>query len=139
MSSHPTALPSYSAPYPGSQFHPLELIPFFRRFPCTFGRNFLYTFIFSSLLGIGYYAWNSLEAGRALSWNVFKLHILISNAIGYSIHALFFAGGAAGLEAAARRSRAGKVAYFSILPLTGVLICFSLVSFIVVVGVRGVV
>ena len=32
-------------------FHPLELIPFFRRFPSSFGRNFLYTFIWSALFG----------------------------------------------------------------------------------------
>jgi hypothetical protein len=29
-------------------FHPLEMIPFFRRFPPSFGRDFLYTFIWSS-------------------------------------------------------------------------------------------
>jgi signal transduction histidine kinase len=119
-------------------FHPLELIPFFRRFPCTFGRNFLYTFIFSSLLGMVFYFMNSMGAGRLLSFRVFELQILIANVIGYAIHTLFHVGSAVGLDAAARRGGFfGKVAYFSLLPLGGVLIGFWIVSFIVDIGFRG--
>src|SRR6267378_1523792 len=92
------------------QWHPLELIPFFRRFPCTFGRNFLYTFIWSSLIGVVFYVMNAAGAGRLLSLRVFELQILIANLIGYSIHLLFHVGAAIRLEDVARRAGfAGKV------------------------------
>jgi len=127
-----TPEPSFPAGLTNTQFHPLELIPFFRRFPCGFGRNFLYTFIWSSLFGIGFYALNAIGAGRLPSLRVFELQILIANLIGYSIHALFHMGSAVGLEASARRSGfVAKVAYYSLLPLFGVLIGFWVSSFII--------
>jgi signal transduction histidine kinase len=120
------------------QWHPLELIPFFRRFPCSFGRNFLYTFIWSSLFGFAFYVMNSLGAERLLSSRVLGLQILIANLIGYAIHLLFHAGSALRLEDAARRAGfPGKVVYFSLVPLGGVLIGFWLSSFIVDVGFRS--
>jgi signal transduction histidine kinase len=119
-------------------FHPLELIPFFRRFPCSFGRNFLYTFIWSSLFGVGFYLMNAITQGKLLSLHVLGLHIFIANMIGYAIHGLFELGSALGLDNAARRGGfVAKVAYFSLIPLLGVLIGFWIVSFIVDVGFRN--
>ena len=67
-----------------------------------------------------------------------ELHILIANLIGYSIHGLFHVGTALGLDGAARRGGiVAKVAYFSLLPLLGVLIGFWISSFIVDVGFRS--
>jgi sensor histidine kinase YesM len=132
-----TPQPSLSA-FSRQDFHPLELIPFFRRFPCTFARNFLYTFIWSSLFGVGFYALNAMGAGKLLSPRVLGLHILVANLIGYSIHGLFHVGGALGLDTAARRGGiVAKVAYFSLVPLLGVLIGFWFASFIVDVGLRN--
>jgi sensor histidine kinase YesM len=119
------------------QWHPLELFPFFRRFPSGFGRNFLYTFIWSSLIGVVFYAMNAMSVGR-LSLRVFELQILIANLIGYSIHALFHIGSMLRLDEAARRlGFPAKVVYFSLLPLAGVLIGFWVSSFIVDVGFRS--
>jgi signal transduction histidine kinase len=133
-----TPQPSASVLFERQDFHPLELIPFFRRFPCSFGRNFLYTFIWSSLFGVGFYALSAMGAGKLLSLRVFGLHILIANLIGYSIHGLFHVGAALGLETASRRGGfVAKVAYFSLLPLMGVLIGFWTASFIVDVGLRN--
>ena len=133
-----TLTPSPSARAAELQFHPLELIPFFRRFPCTFGRNFLYTFIWSSLFGGAFYVMNSAGAGRMLSMHVLELQILIASLIGYSIHGLFHAGAMLGLEGVARRGGfVRKVAYFSLLPLGGVLIGFWVSSFIIDVGFRS--
>jgi signal transduction histidine kinase len=133
-----TPQPTPSAHGAHIQWHPLELIPFFRRFPCSFGRNFLYTFIWSSLIGVIFYVMNAVGAGRLLSFRVFELQILIANLIGYSIHLMFHAGSATRLEAVARRAGfAGKVAYYSVLPLGGVIIGFWLSSFIVDVGFRS--
>jgi signal transduction histidine kinase len=131
-------LPATLAPFGGEHFHPLEIIPFFRRFPCTFGRDFLYTFIWSSFIGVVFYAVAAVGAERLPSPRVFGLYILISNVIGYAIHALFSAGSVLGLDALVRRGGfVPKVAYFSVIPLVGVLIGFWAVSFIVDVGFRN--
>ncbi len=121
-----------------TQFHPLELIPFFRRFPVSFARNFLYTFIWSSLFGLAFYAINAIGAGSLLPLRVLGVMILIGNLIGYSIHGLFHLGSALGLDSASRRrGLPAKVAYFSLVPLGGVLIGFWVSSFIVDVGFRN--
>src|SRR6266850_2949505 len=130
--------PAAMVPFVREHFHPLEIIPFFRRFPYSFGRDFLYPFIWSSLIGVVFYALNAMGAGKVLSLRVFGLYILISNVIGYTIHVLFHVGSAIGLDdAAGRGGFVAKVAYFSLLPLMGVLIGFWIVSFIVDVGFRG--
>src|SRR5258705_12781400 len=112
------------------QWHPLELIPFFRRFPNSFGRNFLYTFIWSTLFGLAFYVMNSLGAERLVSSRVLGLRILIANLGGYSIHALFHAGSPLRLEDAARRGglpRQGRD--FRLGPLCGRFLRFWLTSF----------
>ncbi len=134
MSKAPPAL----TPFVREHFHPLEIIPFFRRFPYSFGRDFLYTFIWSGLIGVIFYLLNAMGAGTLPSLRAFGLYILIANVIGYVIHAMFHAGSAMGLDTVARRGGfVAKVVYFSLLPLIGVLIGFWIVSFIVDVGFRG--
>jgi len=119
-------------------FHPLEMIPFFRRFPASFGRNFLYTFIWSSMFGVAFYVLNAMGAGKLLSLRVFGLQVLVASVIGYAIHALFLIGSILGLDRAVQRGGfLGKVTYFTLLPLAGVLIGFWLISFIVDVGFRN--
>ena len=124
--------------YSHEHFHPLEMIPFFRRFPASFGRDFLYTFIWSSMFGVIFYVVNAMGAGKLLSLRIFGLQIFVASVIGYAIHALFFTGKVLGLARAVHRGGFfGKVTYFTLLPLAGVLIGFWLVSFIVDVGFRG--
>ena len=119
-------------------FHPLEMIPFFRRFPASFGRNFLYTFIWSSMFGVAFYVLNAMGAGKLLSLRVFGLQVLVASVIGYAIHALFLIGSILCLDRAVQRGGfLGKVTYFTLLPLAGVLIGFWLISFIVDVGFRN--
>ena len=125
-------------PFGSEHFHPLEIIPFFRRFPHSFGRDFLYTFIWSSLIGVVFYALNAVGSERLPSLRAFELYILISNVIGYAIHALFSVGSLFGLDALMRRGGfVPKVAYFSLIPLMGVLIGFWAVSYIVDIGFRN--
>src|SRR5258706_14522723 len=130
--------PPSLAPFVREHFHPLEIIPYFRRFAYSFGRDFLYTFIWSGAIGVVFYLLNAMGAGKMPSLRAFGLYILIANVIGYAIHALFHAGSALGLDNAARRAGfVAKVGYFSLVPLMGVLIGFWIVSFIVDVGFRG--
>ena len=121
--------PAAMVPFVREHFHPLEIIPFFRRFPYSFGRDFLYTFIWSGLIGVVFYVLNSMGAGRLGSFRAFGLYILIANVIGYAIHVLFHVGSALALDTAARRAGfAAKVIYFSLIPLLGVFIGFWIIS-----------
>src|SRR5258706_6750500 len=83
-------------PFVREHFHPLEIIPYFRRFPYSFGRDFLYTFIWSGAIGVVFYLLNAMGAGKMPSLPAFGLYILIANLIGYAIHALFPARSALG-------------------------------------------
>jgi sensor histidine kinase YesM len=125
-------------PFGSEHFHPLEIIPFFRRFPHSFGRDFLYTFIWSSLIGVVFYALNAVGSERLPSLRALGLYIFISSVIGYAIHALFFVGDILGLDALIRRGGiVPKVLYFSLIPLMGVLIGFWAVSYVVDLGFRN--
>src|SRR4051794_9807002 len=116
---------------PRDDFHPLEIIPYFRRWPCTRNRNFVYTFIWSSLFGLGFYVMGSIANGGRQSLTAFSAYMVISNSIGYSIHALFHVGRALGLPQAARRSGHGmKTVYFSVVPLLGVFVGFAIASLV---------
>ena len=112
-------------------FHPLEIIPLFRRWPCSPQRDFIYTFIWSSAFGFVFFVLGGLGDSRQLSLEAFGMYILISNAIGYAIHGLFRIGDRIGLEAAVkRRGFAAKVVYYSVIPMIGVALGFMVVSVI---------
>ena len=119
-------------------FHPLEIIPFFRRFRRTVARDLAYTFIWSCLFGLFFCALGAFTGGRFPSLQALGIYLLISNFIGYSIHLLFSLGQAVGLDVACRRAGfAAKVFYFSAVPLVGVLLGMWLASFVVDVGLRS--
>jgi DNA-binding LytR/AlgR family response regulator len=120
-------------------FHPLEVIPFFRRYPRTVVRDLVYTFIWSCLFGLVFYAMGAFTGGRMPSFRVLGIYLLISNFIGYSIHLLFDLGSVAGLDLACRRAGLfAKVVYFTSIPLLGVLLGLWLSSFVVDVGLGSI-
>jgi signal transduction histidine kinase len=122
---------------PRESHHPLEVIPYFRRFPCSPARDFIYTFIWSCLFGVAFYLLSAMFRGELLPPRVFGLQVLISNIIGYLIHGLFYLGAALGIDVAARRGGfPGRVAYFSILPLLGVVLGFWVASLFIDAGFR---
>ena len=112
-----------------TDYHPLEVIPYFQRFRPSAARDLLYTFIWNCLLGLSFWLFAlavspSGDPIRMLYWNV-----VMANVIGYMIHALFLAGSRVGLEAAARRSGgAGITLYYAGASSLGVVAGFSLVS-----------
>ncbi len=124
-----------TAPGNAERFHPLEIIPFFRRWPFSPLRDFIYTFIWSSAFGVVFFALGGLGDSRQISLDAFGMYILISNAIGYAIHSLFHIGGRIGLEDVARRGGfVAKVAYYSVIPMIGVAAGFAIVT--VVTGMK---
>jgi signal transduction histidine kinase len=87
-----------------TDYHPLEVIPYFQRFRPSIGRDLVYTLIWSTGLGLIFWALALIAApagsiGRLLYWNV-----LMANVIGYLIHGLFAAGAFLGVERRARGS-----------------------------------
>jgi signal transduction histidine kinase len=119
-------------------FHPLEAIPFFRRFPRTFTRDLAYTFLWNGIFATFFYMMTVMTTGRLAPFYVFKIILLVSNVIGYAIHLLFSAGNAAGFDAAARRAgHAATTAYYSAIPMLGVFLGFWVSSLFIDVGFRS--
>ena len=119
-------------------FHPLEVLPVFRRIPRTFTRDLAYTFLWNGLFATFFYLMTVMATGRLAPLYVFKMIFLISNVIGYAIHFLFSLGNATGIDAAARRrGHFAKTAYYSSVPMLGVFIGFWISSLFIDVGFRS--
>ena len=102
-------------------FHPLELIPFFRRWPCGFWRDILYTFIWNTGLATVFalfaLMWvNKPDFARAL-W----LNFVYAQCVGYTIHALFLL-----VPRRLSPGRFGRFAYYTIVPVVGVVLGFAI-------------
>jgi sensor histidine kinase YesM len=107
--------------------HPLELIPFFRRWPWSPWRNVVYTAIWSALIGAAFLVIGAAFGGRLPSLGAVYAYMTISWLIGYSIHALYGVGQLAGFEARALRGRfAVKALYFAVIPVIGVFTGFTI-------------
>jgi signal transduction histidine kinase len=126
------AAPPDKAALEDASFHPLEIIPFFRRWPRSALRDVIYTFIWSGFFGLGFYFAASVGSGKLPSLRSLGYYLLIANVVGYVIHGLFVAGEALKLEAAARRaSFAVKVAYFAGVPMAGVVLGYVAASLLI--------
>src|SRR5688572_8317388 len=86
-----------------SNYHPLEVVPYFRRFAPGVARDVLYTLIWNCAIGLVFWVFAILFGGRgnftvvSLIWN-----LIVANVIGYTLHALFVIGHGFGLERRAR-------------------------------------
>ena len=79
-----------------THFHPLEGIAFFRRWPRSFLRNLIYTFIFNLMFAIAFtllaYVFNR-NIGLAQFPQIFGDNMVISNIIGFAFWIVFLALG----------------------------------------------
>ncbi len=75
----------------GQDFHPLEAIPLFRRWPRSFVRNLVYTLLFNALFAL-FFTMIGLLSTRVKSvdqlWSLFSHNLLISNMIGFAFWAV---------------------------------------------------
>lgn len=111
-----------SAPRAPGDYHPLEAIPYFRRFRPSPWRDLLYTFIWNSLLAAGFIALTPFYSSRAVTVENAVAIFVISNAIGYTIHALFFAVGMLGLDKRLHAQGGWRVvAYYTVVATCGVI------------------
>jgi sensor histidine kinase YesM len=66
--------------------HPLETMPFFRRFKRGLLRDFLFTLIFNALIAVFFTALASMFSGGPLDLvKVFRINFIISNCIGFTM------------------------------------------------------
>ena len=130
------------APAPGSpavvHMHPLELIPYFRRFPCNPVRDVIYTLIWNFMIGIVLVVIAAMFSGQLPPPRILGIYLAIANLIGFSIHALYMLGRMLGLEVRARSSGFGtKIVYFSVIPTAGVVIGFQIAAWVFNLGFRN--
>jgi sensor histidine kinase YesM len=74
--------------------HPLDLIPLFRRWPCSPARDLLYTGIWNTLLALSLVLLaRFVSVSRDSFWDDFYPTLVISNIIGYLIHGVLKVAG----------------------------------------------
>jgi sensor histidine kinase YesM len=72
---------------PGTTSHPLDMIPLFRRWPCSPARDFLYTGIWNTGIAVMLVIIGRLLRERSVDfWTDLMPTLVVSNAIGYLIH-----------------------------------------------------
>jgi sensor histidine kinase YesM len=118
-----------------AHFHPLELIPYFRRFAPTRARNLLYTLIWNVLLAAVFLTAGSAMSGRVPSLRAISIYFALANFVGFAIHALFEGGRILGLEALAiRRGMPARTLYYTLVPLIGVIAGFQATDWVLHIG-----
>jgi sensor histidine kinase YesM len=118
-------------------YHPLEMIPVFRRVPASFIRNIAYTFIWNCAIGLVFWMIAiGLNPRNSFNAEYFIWNFLVAHAIGYMIHGLFALGGVIGLEAWARRTnKVVATLYYTLASSIGVVAGFAMISAVVDSGV----
>jgi signal transduction histidine kinase len=119
----------------GTSFHPLELIPYFRRFPCSRWRNLVYTFIWSSLIAGIFILVSAALSGRMPSGRTTSIYFVVGYFMGFAIHALFEGGALFGVDAWARRhGNAARTVYYLAIPILGAIAGFQAGDWIFSIG-----
>jgi hypothetical protein len=102
-------------------FHPMEVIPFFRRFRPGPVRNVVYTFLFDAIIGTGFWTVAMMDNHASRNVAVWLIYLLFANVIGYTIHVLFGLGSMSGLERHVRGPWM-TTAYYTGVSLAGVML-----------------
>ena len=118
---HPPLPPELAA----MQRHPLEVFPWFRRWPPSVGRDLIYTFIFSFFFTAVFALFGLIFGGRANFGRLLAINFVFAQCIGFSIHGLYMA--ADRLFLASRRGGvAMRTVYYLGVPVVGSLLGYWL-------------
>jgi sensor histidine kinase YesM len=110
-------------------FHPLELIPYFRRWKRNPLRDVLYTFIWNCLIGFLFLGINLASRPGVVRVDDVLSMLIVANAIGFTLHAIFLVTNRTGADKwARRRGPMFTVIYYTTLSTIGVFIGFSIVA-----------
>ena len=105
---------------PQSKGHPLEIIPFFRRFRATQARNLVYTLIWNTGLALIFSVFALLFEPQAKVPRVLWVNFVLANSIGFLIHAGFTIGNRLLGPILGRQSFAIRTLYYSAVSVVGV-------------------
>jgi signal transduction histidine kinase len=97
--------------------HPLEIIPFFRRFRRSFARDILYTAIWNTLFAIFFFALGALFDTHAPLSRILGNTFIFAQSIGFAIYFGFFAGDRLLGARLARASKSLRTLYFATIPV----------------------
>jgi signal transduction histidine kinase len=110
-------------------FHPLEIIPFFRRWKCGPVRDLLYTLLWNCGIGVVFWAIGAMFRPRGLELDDLAATVIVANSIGFTLHAMFMVTGRLGIDRWARSFGALATAlYYTVLSTLGVVAGFSVVA-----------
>jgi signal transduction histidine kinase len=109
-------------PLDAFQMHPLELIPWFRRYPPGILRDLVYTAIWNTLLAAAFTVVGLLFTRRLPLVDYAWWNFVFAHCIGYTIHLLFAVGEAVSRRPLRERSFAARVAFYAGIPMAGIFI-----------------
>ncbi len=73
--------------------HPLEMFPWFRRWPRSHARDLVYTFIWNAGFATFFALFGIVGTGRLPTLHWMWINLVMANCVGYTLHLLFFLGG----------------------------------------------
>src|SRR5215471_17225811 len=98
MNPHPTLPESTAQANCEGDYHPLEMITFFRRFRPNPVRDIIYTLIWNTAIGTAFWIMSAILGGSGFTLEHWVWYLIIANLIGYAIHFLFELGVLFGIE-----------------------------------------
>ena len=112
---------------PRRDYHPMELIPIFRRIPQSFLRDFVYTIIWNALFALFFTVLNLIFDRSATLVSTFWQTFVFAQCIGFVIFALIDLGHRVAPDVS-RRSTGMRIFYFTVVPLVGTFVGYYLGS-----------
>jgi len=110
-------------------FHPLEVIPYFRRWKCSPIRDVIYTFLWNCLIGTAFWLIGAMFRPRGLGWDNLASTLFAANSIGYTLHAMFLVTGRLGIDRWARSfGQVATAAYYTVMSTLGVVVGFTIMA-----------
>ena len=134
----PAAGNAACSPREPGDYHPLEIIPYFRRFDPSHGRDLVFTFIWNLLLTGAFILVGLLFNARGVSLETAGRIFVIAQCIGYTIHAFYFLGSLAGIDRRVHaRGGVAVAAYYSGVACLGVLVGFAVAGALLDIDLAG--
>ncbi|HEX5128953.1 MAG TPA: histidine kinase [Usitatibacter sp.] len=110
-------------------FHPLEIIPFFRRWKCGPVRDVIYTLIWNCGLGVAFWAIGAMFRPRGLELDDLAATVIVANVIGFTLHAMLMVTTRLGIDRWVRGyGQVATAAYYTVISTFGVVVGFTIVA-----------
>jgi sensor histidine kinase YesM len=115
----------------------MDVFPWFRRIPPTIGRDVVLTLVFNCALGLIFWAIGTVFGSGRVSLLALGWSLLVSNVMGYTIHALLTISTGLGIDPWMRRKGHLVTAiYYTSLSTAGIFLGWLLLAFTVDPGIR---